>query len=123
MHLIRNDVNQFFGEAFVLFGGLEDIELALEGIYGNRIHNKFVKVYRSSKEQFRNYCIDMPFETSMGPKNGHSTSVADLGKNCLTFCSSRLNFYKKNDLNSLTSSKQTTTTTTMMRLAIQMILK
>lgn len=79
--MIRNDANQFFGEAFVLFGTLEDIELALEGIYGNRIHNKFIKVFRSSKEQFHNYCNAMPFESSMGPKKDRSGSVTSLGKN------------------------------------------
>lgn len=77
VHLIRNDANQFFGEAFVLFDSLEDIELALDGIYGNKIHNKYVKVYRSSKEQLRSYCNAMPFESL---NNGHSASAPELGK-------------------------------------------
>lgn len=80
VHLIRNDANQFFGEAFVLFGSLEDIELALASIFGNRIHNKFIKVFRSSKEQFRNYCNAMPFVLSNGSKQDRSNSVPNLGK-------------------------------------------
>lgn len=89
VQLIRNDANQFFGEAFVLFGSLEDIELALEGIYGNKIHNKFIKVYRSSKEQFRSYCSAMPFGSTMNLNNGRSASVPDLGKK--TLCTLRVN--------------------------------
>lgn len=96
VQLIRNDANQFFGEAFVLFGTLNDIEMALDGIYGNRIHNKFIKVFRSSKEQYQNYCSVMPFASSMSSKKDRSNSVSNLGKkkllNVLNFV---YEFYKK----------------------------
>lgn len=66
-----------------MFGSLEDIEQALEGIFGNRIHNKFIKVFRSSKEQFRNYLDAMAFGSSKSPKMDQSGPVANSG---IFFC-------------------------------------
>lgn len=78
MHLILNDAKQFFGEAFVLFGKVDEVELALESIFGNKVHNKFIKVFRSSKEQFRSYCNAMPFKP-MSSKTNRSDSSPNSG--------------------------------------------
>lgn len=80
VHLMCNDANQFFGEAFVVFGSLDDVERALEGIFGNKILNKYIRVFRSSKEQFRNYYSSMQFKSSMNGKLDRSVLAPNPGK-------------------------------------------
>lgn len=80
VHLICNDANQFYGEAFVMFARFDDIEQALPSIAGKRIQNKFVKVFRSSLEQFQNYCDSVPHLASMDIQTDRFGSVSNLGK-------------------------------------------
>lgn len=58
VHLIHNKAYKFIGEAFVKFGEVDDIELALRSVSknNNKIQNKQFKVFRSSDKQFRTYC-------------------------------------------------------------------
>lgn len=39
-----------------MFNEIDEIELALESVTRKKIYNTFIKVFRSSEEQFREYC-------------------------------------------------------------------
>lgn len=56
VHLVMNEANRFAGEAFVTFANVKDVETALEKVDGTKIRNTIVKVFRSSEEQFFEYC-------------------------------------------------------------------
>lgn len=45
-----------------MFDDIDEIESALESVAGRKIHNAFIKVFRSSEEQFRNYCDSVRME-------------------------------------------------------------
>lgn len=82
-------MNQFFGEAFVIFTSFDDVEQALENMAGKRIHNKFIKVFRSSLEQFQRYCEEMPHLSSMDSQSEHFGSQSNLGNFLYDFQSYR----------------------------------
>lgn len=84
VHLVLNDANQSTGEAFVMFANVHDIELALGSLNRKKVHNKFIKVYRSSEEQFQHYCNTATVAKSpMYLQNGRINSVPNLGENLL----------------------------------------
>lgn len=74
---------KFSGEAFVMFENTLDVELALGIVDGKRLQNTYIKVFRSSAEQFQYYC-DPTATTFMNKSerlpNGRINSVPNLGK-------------------------------------------
>lgn len=82
VHLIHNNVYQFIGEAFVMFETNTDIEMALGNVIkeNKKIHDKHVKVYRSSQEQFQWYCdTNAITKVSICIQNGEIVPMENLG--------------------------------------------
>lgn len=83
IHFVQ--IRQPYNEAFVVFKNSTEVELALRNIDGKKIRGIYIKIYRSSEEQYRYYCKNLPNipETYLNQRpNGLSriNSVPNLGK-------------------------------------------
>lgn len=76
VHMIFDgEAKRFTGEAFVTFANVNEIEVALHKIDGKRIRNTYVKVFRSSEEQFQYYYDNSAMKTSL--KNPMNLPIAN----------------------------------------------
>lgn len=56
VNMVVDARNRQTDEAFVLFANTGEVELALRQMDGKKIRNTLIKAFRSSEEQFHNYC-------------------------------------------------------------------
>lgn len=54
--MVENKTKSKTNEAFVVFANTDEVELALRDMDGKKIRKTFIKAFRSSEEQFSNYC-------------------------------------------------------------------